>query len=123
MAEIENKDIIELENETGTTIYPKTTGEAVYIRPNENSDVVEALQTFLTKLHEALRYDIIPANDEAISIGTSEKKLKEIHVLKIVVSGNIEAAGQTLNIGTVKAAGITATGEISGSAVKGAVFN
>lgn len=115
---IENKDIIELENETGTTIYPKTTGEAVYLATGET------LQAFLDALHNALKYDIIPATGGAISIGTSEKKVKEIHVIKLVVSGNIEAAGQTLNIGTVKAAGITATGDIEAEgAVRGAVFN
>lgn len=105
------KDIVELKNNTGTIVYPKTTGEAVYLVDGDT------LQTFLDALHNALKYNIIPAEDGVITIGKSGKQIKELHIRKIVVSDSIDATGKSITAGSVTADIISAT------AVYGAVFN
>ncbi len=108
------KDIVELKNNNGTIVYPKTTGEAVYV------STAEDLQTFLDNLHKALVYNIIPKEDKGVSLGKSGKTIKEIYVAKIIVGDSISAAGKTLSIGTVTANAVTATtitGSLTGSVI------
>ena len=111
MAE-QNKDIVELKNDSGIIIYPKTTGEAVYLLTGES------LQAFLDNLHNALKYNIIPEADQGVSIGSSAKQVKAIYVAKVIVGDTIEAS-------TVKANQIHGNVNSSGTdnTVWGAVFN
>jgi len=102
------KDIVELKNNNETIVYPKTTGEAVFLSTGED------LQTFLDNLHKALAYNIIPKDDKGVSIGKEGKTIKEIYVAKIIVGESISATDKTLEIGTVTARTVTAT-NISGT--------
>lgn len=123
------KDIVELKNNNGTIVYPKTTGEAVYLVDGDT------LQTFLNALHNALKYNIIPAEDGVITIGKSGKQIKELHVAKVIVSDSIDAAGKSLQVGNITASSISASSGITGTLtggvnadgentkVYGAVFN
>lgn len=115
MADDKNRDIVELKNNTGTIVYPKTTGEAVYL------STAEDLQTFLDNLHKALAYNIIPAVDSGVSLGKSGKQIKEIYVAKIVIGDSIDATDKTITAGTITATSIAAE-TITGK-VYGAVFN
>lgn len=125
MAE-QNKDIVELKNDSGIIIYPKTTGEAVYLLTGES------LQAFLDNLHNALKYNIIPETDQGVSIGSSAKQVKAIYVAKVIVGDTIEASTVKADYGditTVKANQINGNVNWDGVAeagtykVWGAVFN
>ncbi len=76
------KDIVEIKNSNGVTIYPKTTGEAVTIKKNSSGDT-ENLDTFLSNIHDALEFDVTPKTDSTYSLGTSTKAFKEAHIDKI----------------------------------------
>ncbi len=110
------KDIVELKNNNETIVYPKTTGEAVFLSTGED------LQTFLDNLHKALTYNIIPKEDKGVSIGKDGKTIKEIYVAKIVIGESISAAGKTIEVGTLTATNISAT-NISGSLTGSVVGN
>lgn len=108
------KDIVELKNNNETIVYPKTTGEAVFLSTGED------LQTFLDNLHKALVYNIIPKDDKGVSIGKDGKTIKEIYVAKIVIGDSISAAGKTIEVGTLTATNVSATkitGDLTGSVV------
>lgn len=101
MAEIQNKDIVELKNSTGFIVFPKTTGEAVYLADGRD------VETFLKALHEALEFNIVPKTSETVSLGTSEKKFKELRVKKIYVV-ELDASGGSINVGTLNATTVVA---------------
>lgn len=108
-----NKDIVEFKNSTGVIVYPKTTGEAVYLKNEED------LQAFLDALHDALVYNIYPKENEAVSLGKDAKKFKDIYTNKIVVAV-ISAPGGSMNIGTVTATSVSAS-TVSATTISGNV--
>lgn len=102
MAEIQNKDIVELKNSSGFIVFPKTTGEAVYLADGRD------VEAFLKALHEALEFNIVPKTSETVSLGTSEKKFKELRVKKIYVVELDASGGSLSNVGTINANTIVA---------------
>ncbi len=118
MAEIQNKDIVELKNSTGFIVFPKTTGEAVYLADGRD------VEAFLKALHEALEFNIVPKTSETVSLGTSEKKFKELRVKKIYVV-ELEATGGSINVGTLNATTVVATnlnGNVNSSGTTNKVY-
>jgi len=118
MAEIQNKDIVELKNSTGFIVFPKTTGEAVYLADGRD------VEAFLKALHEALEFNIVPKANETVSLGTSEKKFKELRVKKIYVV-ELEATGGSINVGTLNATTVVATnlnGNVNSSGTTNKVY-
>lgn len=112
-----NKDIVEIKNDSGIIIYPVTTGEAVYVSTGET------LQEFLNGLRTALKYNIIPETDQTVSFGNSSKQIKAIYVAKIIVSDTIETSNIKATYGdfttakaeTVNAETVNATKQINGN--------
>ena len=82
LVDMAQKDIVEIKNQNGTTIYPKTTGEAITVK-KDTSGNTEILDTFLNNLHSALEFDIIPQVDGTYSLGSSTKAFKEAYIDKL----------------------------------------
>lgn len=112
------RDIVELKNNNGTVVFPKTAIDAIYME--DGRTLKEYLEDFLNEL----KSDIIPATTDIRKIGTTEKRVKEVVTKKLVVE-EISAANATVNAtgGSLSIASITATGNITGATVYGAVFN
>lgn len=126
---IENRDIVELKNSIGVIVFPKTTGEAVFLTSGDD------LQTFLNNLHNALTYDITPKETNQKSLGTSTKRFKQIYVGTVNadkvyanVQGNVTGDTSGTHTGNVNGnTSGTHTGNVNsagtGYRVYGAVFN
>lgn len=115
----ENRDIVEVKNSTGIIVFPKTTGEAVYLADGRD------LEAFLKALHEALEFNIVPKTSESVSLGTNDKKFKELRVKKIYVVELDASGGSISNVGTLNANTVVANsinGNVNASGTSNKVY-